>query len=146
MITWFWVWLAAAVALSVAEIFTAGFFMLPFGIGAAAAAVLAALGIDLGWQWAVFVGVSVLLLFTLRRFAERITHEPPVKVAGDRLIGKEGSVIERIDNAVNTGRVRVDREEWLADTVGDAVCEAGARIKVVAVEGAHLVVEPVDAR
>lgn len=146
MVTWFWIWLAAAVALSVAEIFTAGFFLLPFGIGAAVAAALSAFGIELGWQWAAFVGVSVLLLFTLRRFAERITHEPPVKVAGDRLIGKEGGVIERIDNSANTGRVRVDREEWLADTIDDAICEVGARIKVVAVEGAHLVVEPVDAQ
>ncbi len=60
METWFWVWLVAAVVLSVAEIFTAGFFMLPFGIGAAVAAALAYFGLSVAWQWAAFIGVSAL--------------------------------------------------------------------------------------
>jgi len=141
METWFWAWLVVAVVFSVAEIFTAGFFMLPFGIGAAVAAVLAYVGLPLAWQWAAFIGISALSLLVLRRFSDRMTHESPEKVAGDRLIGKEGSVIERIDNHANTGRVRVEREEWLADSVGDAIIETGSRVRVTGVVGAHLVVE-----
>ena len=144
MDTWFWAWLVAAVVLSIAEIFTAGFFMLPFGIGAAVAAALAYLGLSLAWQWAAFIGISALSLLVLRRFSDRMTHEAPQKVAGDRLIGKEGSVIERIDNHINTGRVRVEREEWLADSVGDAIIDEGARVRVSGVVGAHLVVELPD--
>jgi len=142
METWFWVWLVAAVVLSVAEIFTAGFFMLPFGIGAAVAAALAYFGVPVGWQWAAFIGVSALSFLVLRRFSDRMTHEAPQKVAGNRLIGKEGAVIERIDNHLNTGRVRVSREEWVADSAGDTIIEPGARIRVKDVVGAHLVVEP----
>lgn len=141
---WFWLWLAAAVVLSVAEIFTAGFFLLPFGIGAAVAAVLAFFDVPIVWHWVAFIGVSVLMLVVLRRFADRVTHESPRKVAGDRLIGQEGSVIEKIDNHLNTGRVLVNREEWLADSIGDAIIEFGARIRVMRVEGAHLVVEPAE--
>jgi len=143
---WFWLWLALAVLLSVAEIFTAGFFMLPFGIGAAVAAALAYFEMSLAWQWTAFLGVSVLLLFVLRRFSDRMTHEPPQKVAGDRLIGREGVVIERIDNHSNTGRVRVNREEWLADSVDDLIVEPNARIRVTTVVGAHLLVEPAPPR
>jgi membrane protein implicated in regulation of membrane protease activity len=139
---WFWVWLVAAVALSVAEIFTAGFFMLPFGIGAALAALLAYFGVALVWQWVVFVGLSSVLLFTLRGFSDRMTHEPPQKVAGDRLIGRPGVVIETIDHSTGTGRVRVDREEWRADALSDGAIEVGGPIVVLAVVGAHLVVEP----
>jgi membrane protein implicated in regulation of membrane protease activity len=139
---WFWVWLVAAVLLSVAEMFTAGFFMLPFGIGAAVAAVLAYFEIALVWQWVAFVGLSSLLLFTLRRFSDRMTHEAPMKVAGDRLIGRIGVTTEDIDPGSGTGRVRVDREEWRADASGDISIPMGASISVVAVEGAHLVVEP----
>lgn len=139
---WFWVWLVAAVALSVAEIFTAGFFMLPFGIGAALAALLAYFGVALVWQWVVFVGLSSVLLFTLRGFSDRMTHEPPQKVAGDRLIGRPGVVIETIDHSTGTGRVRVDREEWRADALSADAVEIGGPIVVVAVVGAHLVVEP----
>lgn len=140
----FWLWLAAAVLLSVAEIFTAGFFLLPFGIGAAAAAVVAYLGASVAWQVTAFIGITAVSLFALRQFADRLTHESPQKVAGDRLIGKHGTVIEMIDNHANRGRVRVEREEWVADSANDLVFEIGARVEVIGVEGAHLVVEAVD--
>lgn len=143
---WFWVWLVSAVVLSVAEMFTAGFFMLPFGIGAAIAAVLAYFEVALVWQWVAFVGLSSLLLFTLRRFSDRMTHEAPMKVAGDRLIGRIGVTTEDIDPSSGTGRVRVDREEWRADASGDISIPMGSSISVIAVEGAHLVVEPAPAK
>jgi membrane protein implicated in regulation of membrane protease activity len=139
---WFWIWLVAAVVLSVAEMFTAGFFMLPFGIGAAVAAVLAWTGVPLAWQWVAFLGISVALLFLLRRFADRMTHEPPMQVAGDRLIGRTGVVIESIDSPAGTGRVRVDREEWRADAAAGGSIEEGARVTVKSVVGTHLVVDP----
>jgi len=140
----FWLWLGAAVLLSVAEIFTAGFFLLPFGIGAAAAAAVTYFNYSVAWQWTAFIAISGLSLFALRRFSDHMTHEPPQKVAGDRLIGKEGTVTERIDNHANQGRVRVEREEWVADSEGDAIMEKGTRIRVTGVVGAHLVVEDCD--
>ena len=69
---WFWAWVILAVVLSVAEIFTAGFFMLPFGIGAACAAILELFWPgSIGAQWIAFIGVSSLLLVGMRRFASR---------------------------------------------------------------------------
>ena len=140
----FWVWVVLAVVFSVAEIFTAGFFMLPFGIGAACAAAL-----EFFWpgtialQWIAFVGISSLLLVGLRRFANQVTHEPPIKVAGDRLIGKRGVVIEALEEHDGPGRVRVEREEWRADAPGHPALSVGTAIEVVAVVGTHLVVEPI---
>ncbi len=142
---WFWVWLAAAVALVIAEIFTAGFFMLPFGIGAALASLLAFLGVGLAWQWATFLVVSAALLLPMRRFAEKMTHEPPQKVAGNRLIGRDGLVIDDIEGGQGAGRVRVDREEWVADSGDGNPIAAGQRIRVIQVVGVHLVVAPVTA-
>ncbi len=140
---WLWAWVALAVFLSVAEMFTAGFFLLPFGIGAACAAVLEFFWPgSVAWQWAAFIGVSALLLVVMRRFAERVTHEPPQKVAGDRLLGRAGVVVTRIEPHAPDGMVRVDREEWRADAPGFGVLEPGAAITVTAVEGAHLLVEP----
>ena len=37
-LSWFWFWVILAVILFVGEIFTAGFFLLPFSLGAVAAA------------------------------------------------------------------------------------------------------------
>lgn len=142
MDVWFWIWAALAAVLIVGEIFTAGFFLLPFGLGAAAAAVLALIGASIGWQWGVFLVLSAVLLLSLRRFADRITHEPPEKVGVDRLIGKEGVVIETVEPRDGTGRVRIEREEWRADSTGNQTLVVGAHVIVERVSGTHLVVRP----
>jgi len=73
--------------------------------------------------------------------AERLTKEPPEKVNADRLIGNVGLVVEAIDPVTDAGRVRVTKEEWRATSADDSSIETNARVKVVKVEGAHLVVE-----
>ncbi|MHB1136016.1 MAG: NfeD family protein [Coriobacteriia bacterium] len=139
---WFWVWLGLAAILIVGEMFTAGFFMLPFGLGAAVAAGAAFVDAPLIWQWVLFLAVSAVLLLGLRRFADRVTHEPPEKVGVDRLIGKQGVVIEAVEPGDGSGRVRIEREEWRADTSAHDVIPEGARVTVERVSGTHLVVRP----
>ena len=141
---WVWVWLGLAAILIVAEMFTAGFFMLPFGLGAAVAAGLAFVGATPVWQWTAFLAVSAILLMSLRRFADHVTHEPPEKVGVDRLIGKTGVVLEPVEPGDGSGRVRIEREEWRADTSGDVAIPEGARVMVERVSGTHLVVRPVE--
>jgi len=60
-----------------------------FGLGAAVAAGLAFVGATPVWQWTAFLAVSAILLMSLRRFADHVTHEPPEKVGVDRLIGQD---------------------------------------------------------
>ncbi|MDY0341409.1 MAG: NfeD family protein [Coriobacteriia bacterium] len=141
---WFWVWLGLAAILIVGEIFTAGFFMLPFGLGAAVAAGLAFVKVPLPWQWVAFLVVSAVLLLSLRRFADRVTHEPPEKVGVDRLIGKQGVVIEDVEPGDGSGRVRIQREEWRADASGAQTISVGSRVTVERISGTHLIVSPAD--
>ncbi len=139
---WFWVWVSLAAILIVAEIFTAGFFLLPFGIGAAAAALLEFLGVSVGWQWVAFIAVSAVMLVLLRRYADRLTHEPPMLTGVDRLVGKSGVVIDRIVPDSPKGMVRVEREEWRADAPGHGSIEVGTPVRVERVGGTHLIVTP----
>jgi len=145
MDAWFWVWTALAAVLIVGEMFTAGFFLLPFGIGAAAAAAIDYIGFALGWQWAAFLIVSIALLFSLRRFADRVTHEPPEKMGVDRLIGKTGVVTEAIEPGDGAGRIRIEREEWRADSPLEELIPVGTRVRIDCIEGTHVVVTPVEA-
>lgn len=140
---WFWVWVLLAAILMIAEIFTAGFFLLPFGIGAAAAALLEFLGLAIGWQWAAFVAVSAAMLVLLRRYADRITRDTPVHAGANRLIGKTGTVIEELNDDPG-GMVRIDREEWRADSPGHEPVPLGTRVKVDRVDGTRLIVHPVE--
>ena len=77
-LSWFWFWVILAVILFVGEIFTAGFFLLPFSLGAVAAALAAWFGLSLVWQWGIFLLVSVPALLLLKRFADRVTRIPEV--------------------------------------------------------------------
>jgi membrane protein implicated in regulation of membrane protease activity len=125
----------------VGEIFTAGFFMLWFGIGALVAAILAMLGLGAGWQLGAFAIVSIVLFIISRGFAEKLSKKQPPGIGADRFIGKEGIVLEEIDNVNNTGRVRMKKEEWRADSETDEVIPVGQRVEVVRLDGTHLVVK-----
>ena len=138
-----WFWLGLAVLLVVLEIFTAGFVLFWFGIGAAVAGVLALLKFSFIWQILAFVVVSGALVPFSRRFAEKVTGQQPPGIGADRLIDKKGIVIEEIDNLKPTGRVRVDRDEWRADSADNTVIPEGTKINVVRVEGTRLIVEKI---
>jgi membrane protein implicated in regulation of membrane protease activity len=50
-------------------------------------------------------------------------------------------VIEQIDNLKNTGRVRIGKDEWRADSDTDEIITEGKIIEVTSVDGTHLVVK-----
>lgn len=137
-----WIWMVIAAFFVIAEIFTMGFFLLWFGIGAAVAGVLALLGVGIGWQLAAFVLVSGVLFAVSRRFAERFSKKQPPGIGADRFVGLEGIVLEEIDNAKNTGRARVKEDEWRADSETGEIIPQGTRITVARMDGTHLVVRP----
>jgi len=139
-----WIWMALAAVFVVGEMFTAGFFLLWFGVGAAAAGVLALLGLGFSWQLAAFVVVSGVMLAVSRRFADRFSKKQPPGIGADRFIGLTGLVLEEIDNASNTGQVRLQKEEWRADSETGEVIPVGARVEVVRLDGTHLVVKRIE--
>src|SRR5665811_1940166 len=64
---WQWVWLGTAVVFAVGEMMNPGsFFLLPFAIGAAVAAILAVLDVNTSIEWVAFIAVSIVFLFGLR--------------------------------------------------------------------------------
>ncbi len=138
---WRWIWLGVAVVLGVGEMATAGFFLLPFAVGAVVAAVLAWLNIAAAAQWVAFIGVSVLALVALRKFVP--TDEDHPAMGANRFLHARATVIEDVERASGAGRVRVETEEWRATTDGDTI-PIGTEVRVTAIRGARLVVEPVD--
>ena len=135
-----WVWMAIAALFIVGEIFTQGFFLFWFGIGAAVAGLLAILGLGVGWQLGAFVVVSGVLFVVSRRLAEKISKKQPPGIGADRFVGLEGIVLEEIDNGKNTGRVRVQKDEWRADSETGEIIPEGERIIVTRLDGAHMIV------
>jgi membrane protein implicated in regulation of membrane protease activity len=138
-----WVWIGMALFFLLAEVFTAGFVLACFGIGALAAAIPAFLGFGLVWQLLVFIIVSTVAVLFSRRFADRITGDQPQGLGIDRVLGKHALVIEDIDPHSPSGRVRVDVEEWRAESDDGSAIDKGTLVEVLAVDGTRLRVRPV---
>lgn len=139
---WRWLWTIFALVMGVGEIFTAGFFLLPFAIGAAAAAVLAWLGAAIIAQWLVFFGVSLFAMAYLRRFITRQDEGEQPVIGANRWVTSTGVVLEDIIPATGQGMVRVLQEEWRA-TAHQTIRE-GTPVVVTEVRGTRFVVEPLE--
>ena len=74
-----WIWAALAIIFFIAEVFTLGFFLVCFGIGAVAAALLALLGFDVIWQLVIFIAVSLVALAFLRPLANAQATTSPIR-------------------------------------------------------------------
>jgi membrane protein implicated in regulation of membrane protease activity len=135
------VWGALAALFVVGEIFTTGFFLLLFGIGAGVAALFSVFGLPLWTQLVAFVAVSAVLIPFSRKFADKMTKEPPEKFGAERLVGKTGIVIETVDPKTAKGRVRIEGDEWRADSKDSILIGEGKYVEVCCVTGARLIVK-----
>jgi membrane protein implicated in regulation of membrane protease activity len=143
---WRWVWLVASVVLILGELAIPGtFILLPFGVSAAVAALLAFLGVGVGWTWLVFVVVGIALWLVFWRFAKRFveTAEAPIGVGADRLLHQTGEVIAAIPRSpTGSGEVRLRGEVWRAESEDGSPIEVGTIIEVVSVQGTRVTVAP----
>jgi membrane protein implicated in regulation of membrane protease activity len=141
--SWRWIWVGAAVVLAIGELLTAGFFLLPFAVGAAAAAILAFLGVSPVVQLLVFTVMSIVFLVVLQRFARREDEVEQLAVGAKRYSGRTAIVYVPVNRLTGSGMVRMETEEWRATTDLDTEIPEGAEVRVVDVRGTRLVVEPI---
>lgn len=140
---WRWIWLIAAATFTAGEMAVAGtFFLAPFAVGAAVATVLAFVGVPVVVQWLAFVVVSGGTFAAFRPLARRLDEKTPTQTVGStRLVSRAATVLEDIP-AHGIGLVRVDREEWRAESQHGHAVEAGARVTILEVRGTRLIVAP----
>jgi membrane protein implicated in regulation of membrane protease activity len=143
------VWTIFGVVLIIAEVFTPGFVLLWFGVGALAAAVASILGLDsLPLQFLIFAVTSIALTAASRTiFINYFTREKPddrLKMGMDALPGKVGTVVSSSKGALHEGAVKVYGSTWTAYPAEDEEpLEAGDRVEVLRVQGASIYVRRV---
>jgi inner membrane protein len=150
MSDWLWIlWSVLGAILIVAEIFTTGFVLLWFGIGALVAALAAFIGIDsLVIQFLIFASISIALTAASRTifinyFSREKTGES-LRSGVDALPGKVGTVVSSSKGALHEGAVKVFGSTWTAyPAPGELPLEAGERVCVESVEGASIYVRRV---
>jgi membrane protein implicated in regulation of membrane protease activity len=145
-----YIWLILGVLFIVAEMFTSGFVLLWFGIGALVAALLAFTGlVGLPLQILVFLAVSIALTIASRtifeRFLMRGSPGRELKTGVDTLPGKMGVVVEPSKGVMQEGAVRVFAATWRAFPVeGEEPLREGEQVEIERVEGASVYVRRVD--
>lgn len=138
------VWMVLGVCLIIAEIFTLGFFLFWFGIGALAAALVGFLGFGVGWQFLVFAVVSIVLTMLSRTiFSKYYSHndEQLIKTGIDALPGQIGTVTAASKGALQSGEVKVYGSIWTAFPEDESrPLIEGEKVEVVRVKGASIYV------
>lgn len=138
----FWVVLFALML--AIEAATLGLTTIWFAGGALMAFLCSAAGAGPLVQVLVFLAVSILLLALVRPVAKKHFNNSRERTNADALAGMEGTVTEEIRMPDGTGRVSVRGQDWAARYEGGGVgLPEGARVRVVRVSGATLIIEPV---
>lgn len=124
-------WLAVAILLGIVEIFTATIGIICFSVGAVGAAAASYFGLNVMWQWGIFIVVSMLSFAFVRPLLMRLLNNNEVKTNADAIIGRRVKVSETIDVAAQTGRVSVDGDSWKAVSVDGSTIEQGTEVEIV---------------
>lgn len=137
------VWFVVALVLLIVELFTASFGVVCFSFGAAAAGIAAYFGLGTVWQLALFSVVSfiafvfvrpVIVKFLLKKKDEVVTN-------AEAVVGRVGVVTEEINSVKNTGRVKIDGDDWKAEA--SETIAVGEKVEVINRDSLILNVKPI---
>ena len=99
---------------------------------------------QLGVQLAVFFIVSFVLLIFTRPVVQKRLNNSRARTNVNSMIGKEGRVIEDIDNFNETGRIIVDGMEWTARASDEQSINSGQKVVIREIQGVKAMVVPVS--
>lgn len=139
-------WLIAIAVLLLVEIMTLGLTTIWFAGGALIAFFIALAQGSLYLQLWAFIIISFILLLFTRPVALKYFNRSREKTNLDALIGREGIVLEEIDNLKGTGKVNLNGQEWTArqevEKIENASIAIGTTVIVTSVSGVKILVKP----
>ena len=145
-----YIWLIISAIFIVAEMFTSGFVLLWFGVGALVVALLAFLGIvSLPIQVTIFLAISIALTIASRTIFENLfMRKSPgrgLKTGIDTLPGRIGVVVAASSGSTREGAVRIFGSTWRAfPAEGEGSLREGEQVRIERVEGASVYVSHVE--
>lgn len=134
-------WLILAGILIIMEIFTEGFLICWFGIGALAAMVTSFFApTNYILQIVTFTIVSIILVFCTRKFAKKVA---PADVPSNvyTILGKKAIVTTEIDNITGKGQIKVDGDLWSAKSESGEKIPVDSSVEILRIDGVKVVVK-----
>ncbi|MFP4136543.1 MAG: NfeD family protein [Candidatus Acetothermia bacterium] len=135
-----WLWFIAGLALLVLELSTVTFFFGTVGFGALLASLLDFLFPGEIVSFVGFIAGTGIAAYLAWKF-DIYSSEGGIKTGADRLIGKIGTVEEKVDPVTGGGIVVVKGEKWRAESADSSTIDEGSSVVIDDIEGTSLVVE-----
>ena len=133
-----YVWLGVILLAIIVELSTMGLVSIWFLPGALTALVLALLDVDLIWQIAAFVVLSVLTLTVGRRLFRPFNKK--TKTNADALIGQRALITEQVSNIEGRGALKIGGQVWSARAEQEGeILEVGDEVEIVDIRGVKLI-------
>ncbi len=137
------IWFAVIIGAALIEINTMDLTSIWFSAGALVAFVFALIGLNPLLQVVIFLGVSLLLILSVRPIVKNYLKTNVISTNTDRLIGKVAVCTKDI-NLGERGEVKIDGKYWLAISSGDEDILVDEKVEVLAIEGVKLVVDKIS--
>ncbi|MBE7074683.1 MAG: NfeD family protein [Clostridiales bacterium] len=140
---WVWIWLGIVVFCMAIEALTMDMVSIWFLLGGIVALILAAAGASVLVQVIVAISISVICLFSFRKFALKLLKKDTTKTNIESTFGKKTKLITAI-TADSLGTVKVNGLVYNAKSQNDEPIEAGAMVELVEMQGNKYIVREVN--
>ena len=138
------VWVGFAIFMLLCEGFTTQLVSIWFVLGSVCAAITTIFTSDITIQSAVFLVVSLVSLIVTRPLVKRFKkRNKTTGTNADRHIGQVGFMLTDLTDIDKTAQAKVGAETWTVKS-DKAPLLKGTKVKVLAIEGVKLIVEPIS--
>lgn len=139
------IWAILAVVCLIMEMSSGDFYITCFGVGAVVALVVSLFDVPFWGQVVVFAIFSVLSIWLLRpHLVAWLNSGGSHRVSNaDAILGREGEVTQTV-LAGGFGRVKLDGDDWKAQTDSLSDIPVGQRVRIVGRDSIIVKVEPVE--
>ncbi|NLA78734.1 MAG: NfeD family protein [Erysipelothrix sp.] len=138
-----WIWIIVLVVALIVEVATAGTLVsIWFAIGSAVAYLSRLLNAPFFLQVIIFLVVSTIALLAIRPLASTYFRGNIVATNADRIIGAQATLTKAI-SAKHWGEINMYGLVWSVVERDNRFLEAGTQVRVIAIEGAKLIVEEI---
>ena len=133
------VWIGIAVVMAVGEAVTNQLVSIWFVVGALCAAVSSLITSSV----IVFIVIAFGTLIATKPIVDKYKkNHKDVKTNSDRFIGQTGVMLTDIDTLEAVGQVKVSGEVWTAKLKNPTPVKKDDKVKILAIEGVKMIVEP----
>ena len=135
-----WLWAGLIIVTLIIEFATPQLVSIWFSCGALVSLVLAAFGVQLWIQAAVFVIISLVLLLSLRKIFAKFLKTEDEKTNVDSFVGKTFKLLEEIKED-KLGKIKINDVEWSVTSEDGKSYNVGDKVLVIKIVGNKLIIK-----